>query len=325
MIIAARIAVWINMHICAGIITYNPTLTDVSTCLEALCNQVERVIIVDNASKNVKSLQEVVNKYTNVTLVKNSQNIGFAKALTQVFEWAKSQGFNWVLTLNDDSVVPSNMISEYKKILENEGNQANKANNANQANQVSQENQANNANQKIAIVCSLLKNRLDGTILHSKCHEDECITSGSLTSVEAWQEIGGFDEWLEIDGVDFDFSRRLVRAGWKIVECQNVIMEHQIGKARSINLIIKHPIVWNHNAKRKYYIARNMQVVDYKMGTYSYAKSLRAVVRDMIFVALWEKNKFAKIRAMIRGFKDGQQKIRQMRKISSCKAEQNAV
>lgn len=307
MIIAARIAVWINMHICAGIITYNPTLTDVSTCLEALCNQVERVIIVDNASKNVKGLQEVVSKYANVTLVKNSQNIGFAKALTQVFEWAKLQGFNWVLTLNDDSVVPSNMISEYKKILENQGSLVNQK------------------NAKIAIVCSLLKNRLDGTILHSKCHEDECITSGSLTSVEAWQEIGGFDEWLEIDGVDFDFSRRLVRAGWKIVECQNVIMEHQIGKARSINLIIKHPIVWNHNANRKYYIARNMQVVDYKMGTYSYAKSLRAVVRDMIFVALWEKNKFAKIHAMIRGFKDGQQKIRQMRKISSCKAEQNAV
>ncbi|EPI50191.1 glycosyltransferase [Gardnerella sp. DNF00257] len=298
------------MHICAGIITYNPTLTDVSTCLEALCNQVERVIIVDNASKNVKSLQEVVSKYANVTLVKNSQNIGFAKALTQVFEWAKSQGFNWVLTLNDDSVVPSNMISEYKKILENQGSLVN---------------QKNAKNAKIAIVCSLLKNRLDGTILHSKCHEDECITSGSLTSVEAWAKIGGFDEWLEIDGVDFDFSRRLVRAGWKIVECQNVIMEHQIGKARSINLIIKHPIVWNHNANRKYYIARNMQVVDYKMGTYSYAKSLRAVVRDMIFVALWEKNKFAKIHAMIRGFKDGQQKIRQMRKISSCKAEQNAV
>ena len=298
------------MRICAGIITYNPTLTDVSTCLEALCNQVERVIIVDNASKNVKSLQEVVSKYANVTLVKNSQNIGFAKALTQVFEWAKSQGFNWVLTLNDDSVVPSNMISEYKKILENQGSLVN---------------QKNAKNSKIAIVCSLLKNRLDGTILHSKCHEDECITSGSLTSVEAWAKIGGFDEWLEIDGVDFDFSRRLVRAGWKIVECQNVIMEHQIGKARSINLIIKHPIVWNHNANRKYYIARNMQVVDYKMGTYSYAKSLRAVVRDMIFVALWEKNKFAKIRAMIRGFKDGQQKIRQMRKISSCKAEQNAV
>lgn len=307
MIIAARIAVWTNMHICAGIITYNPTLTDVSTCLEALCNQVERVIIVDNASKNVKDLQEVVSKYANVTLVKNSQNIGFAKALTQVFEWAKSQGFNWVLTLNDDSVVPSNMISEYKKILENQGSLVNQK------------------NAKIAIVCSLLKNRLDGTILHSKCHEDECITSGSLTSVEAWEKIGGFDEWLEIDGVDFDFSRRLVRAVWKIVECQNVIMEHQIGKARSINLIIKHPIVWNHNANRKYYIARNMQVVDYKMGTYSYAKSLRAVVRDMIFVALWEKNKFAKIRAMIRGFKDGQQKIRQMRKISSCKAEQNAV
>lgn len=298
------------MRICAGIITYNPTLTDVSTCLEALCNQVERVIIVDNASKNVKSLQEVVSKYANVTLVKNSQNIGFAKALTQVFEWAKSQGFNWVLTLNDDSVVPSNMISEYKKILENQGSLVN---------------QKNAKNSKIAIVCSLLKNRLDGTILHSKCHEDECITSGSLTSVEAWAKIGGFDEWLEIDGVDFDFSRRLVRAGWKIVECQNVIMEHQIGKARSINLIIKHPIVWNHNANRKYYIARNMQVVDYKMGTYSYVKSLRAVVRDMIFVALWEKNKFAKIRAMIRGFKDGQQKIRQMRKISSCKAEQNAV
>lgn len=129
------------MRICSGIITYNPTLTDVSTCLEALCNQVECVIIVDNASKNVKGLQEVVSKYANVTLVKNSQNIGFAKALTQVFEWAKSQGFDWVLTLNDDSVVPSNMISEYKKILESQGNLE------------------NSKNSKIAIVCSLLKKK----------------------------------------------------------------------------------------------------------------------------------------------------------------------
>ena len=311
------------MRIASGIITYNPNLSDVTTCLKALCKQVERVIIVDNASKNVKSLQEIVIEYPNVTLIKNNQNIGFAKGLTQIFKWAKSQGFNWVLTLNDDSVVPSNMISEYKKILENEGNRANQVNQANQVSKANQANNANQVNQKVAIVCSLLKNRLDGTILHSKCHEDECITSGSLTSVEAWEKIGGFDEWLEIDGVDFDFSRRLARAGWKIVECQNVIMEHQIGKARSINLIIKHPIVWNHNANRKYYIARNMQVVDYKMGTYSYIKSLRAVVRDMIFVALWEKGKLAKIRAMIRGFKDGQAKINQMRG-AGCEAEGKA-
>lgn len=277
------------MRIAAGIITYNPNICDIQTCLTALLGQVEVVLIVDNASSNIDELRDAVAHNPQVTLIANDENRGFAAGLTQMFGWARSHGFDWVLTLNDDSIVPSHMVDTYRKVLERaDGN-------------------------RIGIVCCLLKNRLDGTLLHSKCSDDECITSGSLTRVKAWESIGGFDEWLVIDGVDFDFSRRMVRAGWQIVECQNVVMKHQIGQARSVNLLVKHPIVWNHNAQRKYYIARNMQYIDYKLDTYSYGKSLKKLCWDMLCVILWEKDKWHKMQAMLHGWRDGKQKIREMR------------
>ncbi|WP_348519432.1 glycosyltransferase family 2 protein [Bifidobacterium sp. ESL0732] len=274
-------------------VTFNPSLDDLRASVPALLKQVEALIVVDNGSGNVEDIASFVAGYPQVTLLRNGKNLGVAAALNRIFECAEKAGFDWVLTLDDDSEIPDGMIDGYRRCLKDR-----------------QDREEGSA--KVGIVCPLLVNRKDGTVFHSKRNENECITSGSLTNVVAWREIGGFDDWLFIDGVDFDFSRRLVAAGYPIVECKAVVMPHQIGESRTVNLGFKHPIAWNHAPFRWYYIERNALYIDKKLGTYSWLHSVARIAQDMLIVLLFERDKGKKIGAMLRGWHAGKCKIRQM-------------
>lgn len=279
------------MTIAASMVTFNPSLDDLRESVPALLGQVGALVVVDNGSENVDRVAELVDRFDKVTLLRNGKNLGVATALNRAFEWASEAGFDWVLTLDDDSEIPDGMIDGYRQCLARQ----------------------TNGGTGVGIVCPLLRNRKDGTIFHSKRNESECITSGSLTNVAAWHAIGGFDDWLFIDGVDFDFSRRLVRAGYPIVECADVIMPHQIGESHTVNLGFKHPIAWNHAPFRWFYIERNALYVDVKLGTYSWLRSVARLVQDMLIVLLFEHDKGAKVGAMLRGWCAGKRKIRAMR------------
>ncbi|MDF7663242.1 glycosyltransferase family 2 protein [Bifidobacterium sp. ESL0763] len=279
------------MRIAASMVTFNPSLDDLRASVPALLGQVDALVVVDNGSGNVDDVARLVGGFDKVTLLRNGKNLGVATALNRAFEWARKAGFDWVLTLDDDSEIPEGMVSGYVRCLQSQPD----------------------GGTGVGIVCPLLRNRRDGTVFHSKRNEGECITSGSLTNVAAWRAIGGFDDWLFIDGVDFDFSRRLVAAGHPIVECADVIMPHQIGESRTVNLGFKHPIAWNHAPFRWFYIERNALYIDAKLGTYSWPRSLARLAQDMLIVLLFERNKAAKVGAMLRGWRAGKRKIRAMR------------
>ncbi|MCO6558770.1 MAG: glycosyltransferase family 2 protein [Bifidobacterium sp.] len=310
------------MRIAAGMVTFNPSLDDLRGSVPALLKQVETLVVVDNGSGNVEDVASFVAGYPQVTLLRNGKNLGVAVALNRIFEWAEKTGFDWVLTLDDDSEIPEEMIDGYRRCLKDRDDVAamggstssdsdgvsdsmDSGNGSKRANDF-------NGSSRVGIVCPLLVNRKDGTVFQSKRNENECITSGSLTNVAAWKAIGGFDDWLFIDGVDFDFSRRLVAAGYPIVECKAVVMPHQIGESRTINLGFKHPIAWNHAPFRWYYIERNALYIDKKLGVYSWLHSVARIAQDMLIVLLFERDKGKKVGAMLRGWRAGKRKIRGM-------------
>lgn len=271
--------------ICAGIVTYNPSMSDVKKSIQQLSQQVHSIIIVDNASDNISDIEKIIQKNSQITLIRNNQNKGIAAALNQIFVFAKNKGFHWVLTLDDDSEISDGYIEAlYSKIDENVG-----------------------------IVCPILEDRKTGRKFESKTKKDTCITSGSLTSIEAWTAVGGFDEWLFIDAVDFDFSKRIYRAGWRIEKNNNAILLHSIGDTEIKNLLFWQPAVRNHSVFRKYYQERNYLYLDYKLNEYSYMKELLRFIKHCAIVILWENEKRTKIQAMLKGRKDGLKKIRSMK------------
>ena len=107
-----------SIEVCAGIVTYNPDIKRLQENIAAIVYQVSKVFIVDNCSENVESIEKVIGKYATIVLIKNDQNEGIAKALNQIMLKAKRYGYNWMLTLDQDSVCYSNLVNNYFKYID---------------------------------------------------------------------------------------------------------------------------------------------------------------------------------------------------------------
>ncbi|MEJ0107143.1 MAG: hypothetical protein WDO19_33470 [Bacteroidota bacterium] len=55
------------------------------------------------------------------------------------------------------------------------------------------------------------------------------ITSGSLIQLDAWKETGGYNETLFIDEVDHEYCYRVKEKGYKVIQVNHVILNHQLG------------------------------------------------------------------------------------------------
>ena len=101
------------MSYAIGIVTYQPDKQRLQeNILSALTNQeAGHVFIVDNHSSNLFDIQQLVADYPRTVLVENDDNKGIAHALNQIAECAEKQGYEWFVTLDQDSVMPKRSMS----------------------------------------------------------------------------------------------------------------------------------------------------------------------------------------------------------------------
>ncbi|SFG04014.1 rhamnosyltransferase [Lachnospiraceae bacterium C7] len=280
--------------ILAGITLFNPEMDRIDENIAAVIDQVDAVLCVDNGSSNLQEIEEkVLSKYPADKLIveKNGDNLGIARALNQMFEYAKANGYEWVLTLDQDSVVPDNIISEYKKYTDKLEN--------------------------IGSLSPLILDRNYGNNEDNKGDVEEldkCITSASLTPVEAWEKVGGFFEELFIDLVDHDFCAKLVENGYKIYRINTVKLLHELGHGVSHRFLGKKITVMNHSPFRKYYIVRNRLIYMYMhKNSINIKKEKIKYYMFLIKTVLYEKDKMKKFKVMRKGAKDGKAFIKKMK------------
>lgn len=275
------------MNILAGVVSYEPDVKLLNECVQSVLNSVEKVIIVDNSLNQKNEVFENFKDNHNVSLIQNERNVGISKALNQIFQYAQDNYFDYVLCLDQDSVLPANVMTLYALAI-NE-----------------------NQDRRIGIICPRIHDRLTNKTWPADVEGEKyvlvnrCITSGSLNSVEIWNELGGFDEYLFIDEVDHDYSYRVIQRGYSIIMCNDVIIDHQIGDTKIVFFCGIPLYVRNHKAFRKYYIVRNMIYI----GKKHYGRiRLRDICHAMLFTLktlVFENDKRNKFRACCKGFRDG--------------------
>ena len=278
-------------EIAAGIVTYNPDLEKIKDKIEQLEDRVGRIYIVDNASDNISEIQDLCEEIgrRSIALIENDSNKGIAAALNQIMSAADEDDFNWVLLLDDDSMVSGKMVDE---LYEGTGYK------------------------DIGIVCPRIKDINTGRYISNKGERrdklkkrfqllESCITSGSLVSVDAWFAVGGYDEYLFMDFVDFDFCIRLRKEHYRIIQKNNLVMEHELGKTEMRRLLVKKTEVMNHSADRKYYITRNRIYCEYKYNGRFGLRNAAGVVKALILIICFEDDKAAKVKAVLKGVRDG--------------------
>lgn len=269
------------MKICAGIVAYNPDILRLKENIDAICKQVEEVVVVDNSSENVNEIEEIISKYDNLSLIKNRKNEGIAKALNQIIIWAKENEYAWALTLDQDSICYDNIISGYMPYTSME---------------------------KVGLIICDIEDR--NCHLKQKEYKQpyevikKCITSGCLTNVATCVEIGLFDEKLFIDSVDYDMCYSMQEAGYKIINVHFIGLLHEVGRSERHSILGFEFAVTNHSALRKYYISRNSTylIKKHKLNKwYEYA----VIYRRIFTVLFFEQDKKNKCIAILRGIRDG--------------------
>lgn len=87
------------------------------TCLSSVLNlgyDNHKVVLVDNASTD-RSVQLVETNFPQVKIIKNNDNFGFAKGNNIGIKYAIEHGANFVLLLNQDTIVERNLLNEAMK------------------------------------------------------------------------------------------------------------------------------------------------------------------------------------------------------------------
>ncbi|MGV3060935.1 glycosyltransferase family 2 protein [Streptococcus hyovaginalis] len=269
----------------AGIVTFNPNIKRLKENVNAISPQVEKILVVDNGSENIKLIDQL--KCDKIIVFANKMNIGIAAALNQVMEYAYQNAYNWVITLDQDSITPD-------KFIDDSSTHFNTPNVAQIVPIIYDEN--------VKVYYDL------GTKIDTAHFQEvkKSITSASITNVTIWKEIGKFDSDLFIDYVDYDYCMKINLNGYKILRNNKRVLFHELGSSEMRRFLFFKIRVSNHSSFRKYYIARNIVIFikRYKHNSRPFAELLR-LLKVILLTIFYEKNKLNKLKKISKGILDG--------------------
>ncbi len=275
-----------SFKIAATVILYNPADNFVDNIL-LYANDVEVIYAIDNSETLSSDRAQKLALLPNVIYMPNGDNVGIAKALNIAAERAIQDGYDYLLTMDQDSKVTSGMI---KTMLDCLG--------------------ANELNiDLVALVSPLHIYRcVELSAGTNPCEEVlTTMTSGNLLSLRAYKHIGPFLEDLFIDFVDEEYCLRLAIMGFKTVRANRAVLNHSLGDITSHRFIWRIVSTSNHPAIRRYYSTRNKFFVykQYKKHFPAYFLQFFVSLRsDIIMIALFEKNRYQKLKMMLQGYLD---------------------
>lgn len=273
----------------AVVVTYEPDHI-LFEHLQALRCQVDAVVVVDNGSTNFATVESVAT-LADCRLVRNETNEGIAKALNQAVAIARDEGFLWLATFDQDSLVSPGLIQGLLDVYA-----------------------LHPLKHQIGVVVAAHRDRATGRdyydprdILADSSTTRllrTTITSGSLVLVSAIDRAGLFDESLFIDFVDHDFCMRIRKHGFLIVEAKSSILTHSLGRTTEHRLLGRYVTCSNHSARRRYYMTRNQLEVYRRYAAFEPGWSWRGIsylLIGSILALIFEENRRAKLKAMLKG------------------------
>lgn len=201
---------------------------------------VGKIYIVDNSSIDNS---DIASQISNSVYISNKNENGIAGALNRGCSAAKKDGFEWVLTMDQDSFFDEPQLLEYLKISEEHSKDEDCVS---FSIPYFTENRVYPLVKQIQFkILSPLKRKLlhitdlppAGTEKPKIKYEArnctwEVITSANIVKLDAWEKIGGYDELLFIDLVDVDFTYRLHLAGYRIIKFLWVYFHHNLGEPK---------------------------------------------------------------------------------------------
>lgn len=274
------------------VVSFNPDVALLDNLL-ALKIETPHVLLIDNASTDSTFVREMALK-AEVDLIENLENLGISGALNQGSRFAKMNGFSWVWCFDQDSKVAKNCMLFIELFSHTDS--------------IVDQSAVISVPQKDIGTGRAYYNKLDIIKQESRYRlMRSAITSGSLISLTAIEQIGLFDDTLFIDSVDHEFCLRARRAGWSVIEIQTPPMAHAIGNSEVYSVLGIRLISTHHSATRRYYMTRNQLEVSRRFFLFDPIWSIRGVAylfSGLLSILINEDQKLQKISHILKGVLD---------------------
>ena len=279
----------------AVVVSYHPDAGALAALLSALAAQVQRVVVVDNASPEAPVLP------FGMQLIRLDRNLGVGAAQNAGIRNALQAGAGQVLLLDQDSLPQRGMVAALQAGLQ----------------------AAADAGLRPAAAGPLIVDedgRSEGFVRFRRGRYEaiepapgeawiDCdllIASGTLIPATALQAVGEMDETLFIDKVDTEWCLRAAAAGWHLVGVPAARLQHRLGQ-RQIRLWC---FGWRrlalHAPFRYYYMWRNGLLLRRRaQATAAWKRAdARQLLSLLLYFGLLAPGRRARIRMMARGLRD---------------------
>ena len=279
------------MKLAAVVVFYHPSEENIEN-VKNYEKYVDKCYIVDNSEDEIQRCQNG----SKIEYIKYGDNLGIAKALNEGAKRAIKDGYQWLLTMDQDSKITKDIIAKMKQYL------------------------MKHAKEKIGLVSPYHDIHSDEVVPDVEEEEMiEVMTSGNIISLNAYKEIGGFKDWLFIDCVDTDYCMNLHIHGYKVLRLNRVRMEHHLGHLEVHKLFGKSYPCYNHSPMRRYYIVRNNLYIRQMYGDIypDYCAHLIRVQKGQVKrIIAFEHRKFQKLKMMYQGYKDFKKGIKGKKRLA---------
>lgn len=273
------------MKLAGVVILFNP-IVDVLQNILSYKDKVNKLYVIDNSEQTNVTFQRSFENNLEVSFIHDGKNEGISKRINQAAKQAIDDGFDWLLTMDQDSYFEKDGFNNYLLNLK----------------------EYNNLND-VAMVGIEHNEEKFATTEGSFINTTLLITSGSIINLQIYKEIGGFDDNLFIDHVDHEYCLRATLRGFKIIKWNKSLLHHSIGE-KSFHRSLKNFKLSErslHSPLRLYYMVRNYLYLQsiYQKHFEKELKLLRgSLFHEIKNNILYNKRKAIIINYILKGFFD---------------------
>mgnify|MGYP000373584331 CR=1 FL=1 len=265
-----------SLKFVAGITLYNPDLNIVEH-INGYLDSFDAVVVFDNSDKRNIEYNRIIcqfRKDVRLIYIDGKGNMGLPYAYNRMMEDERIADFDYMCTLDQDSIFLHEDIVSMKNYIEN---------------------QLPDFGERVAVIGPYIDygNRRDDKHI-TKRHVEEkkwLITSGAFVNLHLYHN-GGFsyDENYFIDKFEIDLCKQFTNAGYRVLMYHASVLHQRLGEDNGHS----HP---NHSSLRHYYLFRNRFYFNKKF--YSIPKrwilNILQTARHVLLIALYEDDRILKV------------------------------
>ena len=296
----------IGSTVAAVVVIFNPD-DRFKKLLLSVIEQVDKIWIINNqpnfdVDKFITNGQVECEDKT--TVIENKRNIGLSAAQNQGIKLALADGLDWVLLLDQDSILNKSFVKNMlhaARIYYNEDH----------IGFLTPRHESDDGSPSVPTYSKGLFLKPKRYHMNLTEIDDSLLfgmASGSFIPKKRFKEIGLMREDFWIDYIDYEFSFRVRKQGYKILGVGGARLNHRLGITQQFKVLGKAFSYQVHPAFRRYTIYRNRVKVirEYSMLFPDFLIfEILSIAKDLLKLVLLEDQKFTKLRSIIIGIVDG--------------------